>query len=892
MADHFLAALGCARRALARPADPAADAHLLDRFVRDRDEGAFAELVARHGPVVWTACRRGAATAADAEDAFQATFLVLARRAGRVRRAAAVSGWLFRVAVRLAARTRARAARPVGPVRPAADPTPDPADRAAWQDLVAVLDAELAALPDAVRAALVCCYYEGLTQDEAARRLGWKVRTLRARVGRGRTILRTRLARRGVDLGAALAAAAVGTATAAPPAMGPVLPADGSIVGPPAVAALVRDGLALTGRALPLRLAVGAVVVVAAGVGYALVVGPGPAPAGGRSGSPPADAPPAGVAQPPAHPKAAVDAVAVYNRAVDGCVYVVRETDGRTVEGTGALIDRDRRLVLTTCRVVGDSDVVSVQFPYHNLSDETVETDRTDYARSAAAKLTPMGRVIRRDKARDLALVQLDRLGRHARALELAEAGVRQAVLHIGSGTGPLFSMAVRKVVPGDAPAVDGPVNWAADPVRAPRVTLSGTTDDSGGPLVDRDGKLVGVVAGAERNITRAIDIPEVRAFLASKNNDIPTPPADPIVKKLDPPAITFPDDLGPHVGPLPEDVGPPDPPLPGDFDAAELYTRGVKSTVFIVTPLKDGISMGSGSLIDAEKRYVLTNYHVVGEGDSVYVQFPVRNKDGGLMTDKKKYMERIPAGQALRGKVLHRDQSRDLALVQLDKLPPDARALPLAKKSVRVGERVIHIGNPGKVDSTFSTTDGVVRAVGVMDFVVNGSDGARRIKARMVNLTNPIDHGDSGGPIIDRRGYLVGVTESGTVDGRTQNVNYGIDVAEVWAFLKEKKVTIKDLTGEKAEPKKDPKSENPPPATGTENPPKADRPPGEGGGAAPAPAAEDERMARLMLSRARLFAEGDDDRATYIAKLKDVINKYPGTQAARDAKKLLDRLK
>ena len=184
MADHFLTALGCARRALARPADPAADAHLLDRFVRDRDEGAFAELVARHGPVVWAACRRAPAAAADAEDAFQATFLVLARRAGRVRRAAAVSGWLVRVAVRLAGRTRARAGRPAGPARPAADPPPDPADRAAWQDLVAVLDAELAALPDAVRAALVCCYYEGLTQDEAARRLGWKVRTVRPRVPR------------------------------------------------------------------------------------------------------------------------------------------------------------------------------------------------------------------------------------------------------------------------------------------------------------------------------------------------------------------------------------------------------------------------------------------------------------------------------------------------------------------------------------------------------------------------------------------------------------------------------------------------------------------------------------------------------------------------------------
>src|SRR4029077_17621815 len=124
-----------------------------------------------------------------------------------------------------------------------------------------------------------------------------------------------------------------------------------------------------------------------------------------------------------------VDPVAVYNRAVDACVYIVSE--GK--EGTGVLIDRDKRLVLTTCRVVGDSDIVSVQFPYHNL-DGTIETDRMDYARSASAKLTPMGRVIHRDKARDLAPVQLARLGRDAHALEMAEAGIRETVLHIGSG--------------------------------------------------------------------------------------------------------------------------------------------------------------------------------------------------------------------------------------------------------------------------------------------------------------------------------------------------------------------------------------------------------------------------------------------------------------------------
>jgi len=143
------------------------------------------------------------------------------------------------------------------------------------------------------------------------------------------------------------------------------------------------------------------------------------------------------------------------------------------------------------------------------------------------------------------------------------------------------------------------------------------------------------------------------------------------------------------------------------EFKPSDLYDKCVKSSVFIVTPMKGGYAMGSGSLIDAEKRLVLTNYHVVDDQPMVYVQFPVRNKDGSLMTDKKKYMQRIPAGQSIKGKILHVDKSRDLAIVQLESLPPDTRALPLAKKSVRTGEPVINIGNPGAVDWTFSTTQG-----------------------------------------------------------------------------------------------------------------------------------------------------------------------------------------
>jgi hypothetical protein len=341
--------------------------------------------------------------------------------------------------------------------------------------------------------------------------------------------------------------------------------------------------------------------------------------------------------------------------------------------------------------------------------------------------------------------------------------------------------------------------------------------------------------------------------------------------------------------------------------DEPSLYDRCVKSCVFIVTPLKGGHAEGSGSLIDVEKRLVITNYHVVDEDDSVYVQFPVRLKDGTLMTDKKKYIERIPAGQAIKGKVLFRDKTRDLAIVQLASLPPDTPAIPLAKKSIRVGESVMNIGNPGAVNQTFSTTNGTVRAVAVEDLVVGGGSESLRIQAKMVTISNPVNPGDSGGPLIDKRGYQIGVTESS--HGGAQNVNMGVDISEVRAFLAEKKITIKELSTEADEvkkpakagpeaivPKKDVLTTTPKkgPATATNTTPekKVDPAPGSTPATAAGPTAEDEKAATQLLSRANLFAEGDDNRPTYIAKLKDVIAKYPGTNAAKQAQKKLDALK
>jgi RNA polymerase sigma factor (sigma-70 family) len=195
-------------RAVAPEVRHLTDGQLLDRFRGRRDGDAFAELVRRHGPLVLGVCRRALGNSADADDALQATFLALARRPGAVRRQDTAAPWLYRVALRTA-RKLARRRRPTAP---APDPSavPEPARALSAAELCAGLDAELARLPERLRAPLVLCYLDGLTRDEAARRLRWSVGTLKRRLEAGRRLLRVRLERRG--LAPAVLAAAVAAA--------------------------------------------------------------------------------------------------------------------------------------------------------------------------------------------------------------------------------------------------------------------------------------------------------------------------------------------------------------------------------------------------------------------------------------------------------------------------------------------------------------------------------------------------------------------------------------------------------------------------------------------------------------------------------------------------------
>ncbi|QJW92811.1 sigma-70 family RNA polymerase sigma factor [Frigoriglobus tundricola] len=175
------------------------DGDLLSAFAATRNETEFATLIARHGPMVLGVCRRLLGNAADAEDAFQAVFLVLARRAAGLGETRSVAGWLYGTAVRVAMKTRTRDARrrtrerKAVLMRPAkTTETPD------WDDLCAVLDEELDRLGNRYRDPLVLCCLEGRSREEAARLLGWPEGTVSGRLARAKELLRSRLARRGV----------------------------------------------------------------------------------------------------------------------------------------------------------------------------------------------------------------------------------------------------------------------------------------------------------------------------------------------------------------------------------------------------------------------------------------------------------------------------------------------------------------------------------------------------------------------------------------------------------------------------------------------------------------------------------------------------------------------
>ncbi len=341
--------------AAARLPDKLTDDQLLSRFTEQHEQAAFAALVRRHGPLVLGVCRRVLHHREDAEDAFQATFLVLAKKAGAIARGESVASWLYKVAYRVALRARARtAARQArerqAPSRPAGDPLAEITGR----ELLTVLDEELQALPECYRAPLVLCYWKGESREEIARQLGWSARTVRRRLEQGRKCLSARLRRRRLELPAVLLAAGLAqqAAAAVPPLLAAAATrvaleaAAGSLGATPAATlasaalAAMRVGQAKTLAAVLLLLA-----ALAAGGAWLTVRGPGPAGSAAAAECPPAPTGRKPAATPAKRPEARKEKPAVEDMTVTGRVL---DAAGKPVAGAHVAVVARQALRLSS----------------------------------------------------------------------------------------------------------------------------------------------------------------------------------------------------------------------------------------------------------------------------------------------------------------------------------------------------------------------------------------------------------------------------------------------------------------------------------------------------------------------------------------------------------------
>jgi tetratricopeptide (TPR) repeat protein len=201
-------------------------------------------------------------------------------------------------------------------------------------------------------------------------------------------------------------------------------------------------------------------------------------------------------------------------------------------------------------------------------------------------------------------------------------------------------------------------------------------------------------------------------------------------------------------------------------------YRGALRGTAFIVTP--DG--SGTGWLLDRDRRLVVTNHHVVGRAEVVQVVFPSYEK-GKVVAERSHYRD---GAKPVRGTVVDSDPARDLALVELDAVPAEAAALPLAADSPDPGERVHSVGNPSASEALWVYTSGTVRQVYRKEFLV----GDQPVAARVVETQSPINPGDSGGPVVNDAGQVVGVTAARSRSA--QLVSVCIDVTEVRTFVAE----------------------------------------------------------------------------------------------------------
>jgi tetratricopeptide (TPR) repeat protein len=459
----------------------------------------------------------------------------------------------------------------------------------------------------------------------------------------------------------------------------------------------------------------------------------------------------------------------VYRNALRSVAWVITSAGDK---GTGWLLDRERQLLVTNYHVVGEANLVDAIFPATRdgriVAERAYYTDNLHLLKESGRAVA--GRVVGRDPERDLALVRLEELPDGVTGLPLAgESACPGDTVHaIGNRRDAealwVYNVGVVRQVcrtregyfwQGKRLAKGALVVVAQSPINE---------GDSGGPLLNDRGELVGVAAAVRWQAHQAsvcIDVSEVKAFVAKAQPDAPL-----------------------HTGP-PARAAQPD-----VFPGAEIYRRLVRSSVWVKTSLSG--NRATGWLFDKGRRLLLTTAQVVGNTETVDLIFPAF-RDGKLVAEYSYYRDNTAllkeTGHAVRGSVLARDAARNVALIEAESLPDGVAELALASDSAVPGERVHALGNPNSIEALWVYAAGVVR----QGCRASLSDG-KQPEPRVLLAQLPLGGGDGGGPVVDDAGKLVALASG--KEGPQQLLSYCLDVSEIKAFAAETRPRWAPQTG------------------------------------------------------------------------------------------------
>jgi tetratricopeptide (TPR) repeat protein len=462
----------------------------------------------------------------------------------------------------------------------------------------------------------------------------------------------------------------------------------------------------------------------------------------------------------PARDGAPLTQAEIYRRTLRGVAWVHSPDAGK---GTGWIIDRPRRLLITCAHVVGDNKTVDIIFPVRTggavVADRAYYFEHMPDLRTNGAAVR--GRVLKRNPDVDLALIELESLPVGVEALCLSEQSARPGdpVQIIGcrydvDSLWVYSGGAVRQV----ETLRKGYFSNGKELAKGARIVSAQVLineGDSGGPLVNERGEVVGVAAAVAWEQHAAglfIDVAEVRAFAGPIS---PIRPIEPITTHI----------------------------LTNPFAPREIYRQGLRLLAMVRT---DGEQRFSGWLFDRSRRLLVTTAEAVGKHETVDVVFPIY-QSGKVVSDAAAYRDEprlLKEKSALTtGTVLATDVRRNLAVLEVESVPESAVEARFAAESPAPGDPLHALSNPNRLDVLWVYTACAVRQLGR----ANLGQTKESPDPAVLIVQAPLTEGDGGGPLLNDRAELVGVVTGKT--GPQQQVAFGLTLDEVRAFLNENRL-------------------------------------------------------------------------------------------------------